>query len=448
MVSAATKRKKKQRGNQVAAAVEEGRFQASAERKALGTEVNAKVPNASLFVEDRGKIEQPQLEQIVQAQASEQRRASRRARRAGAPVRKSEAAIAQNADSMDVCYTGQKKKREKGYVEKNILNRHKFDRPEGHVGNRSEKIREQKKYTDGKEDVWNSEISKQVSGEICENRRKLTQKMHVEQRRAEHVIKPDNGLSINPAHTDHQDKLGEALAKIVEDEDEEKWTEKKLAYDEKLVEGSDGEEIADTGMKVDSSDDEINDELEEEELQMVTGVPERKTRSQRHKEARVKVMQANIMRKKKEEKRKRDYEQIDDVKDDATQEADRLYGIAKKRRLEEVPELPKSADVPVLDKIAGQRVRSEKSAEPIVLSTELGDGIRDVKMPAANAMLRDRFISFERRGLIEPPKVLPKEIWRMDQAKRQEALKDRRKRKGRGSRSNLTFWKNGKKVIQ
>lgn len=445
MVSAGTKRKRKERENRIAAAVEEGRAKAAAERRALGTVVTPDVPDKSLFVEDRSGKSKDDLQQEFYQQAAEQRRAAKRARRNAPKVRKSESAIVRA--EMGSISVPKHKKKTHATVDLEILAKRKFDKPRGHVGNVSEVIRQSKVFTNGEEDVWASETAKSVSEEIGLNRRRLTQKMNKRHRQAQPVIHPAGGLSMNPTYADHQDKLGEELARIVDHDDYNAFIEEKLKFDPALLKESTEGEIGDTGMKGDDSDA-PDDDSDDEPPFAKAATGERKTQSQRNKEARKREMVANLAKKRAETKLEEDLDNIEVVAEEARQAAEKLSGEEKIRRRREITPLPRPVDRPIHKKLSGQKVQNENANVPIPLSSELSESMRSVKMPVANPLLRDRFLSFERRGIIEPPKVLPKELWRMEQAKRQELLKDRRKRKGRGSRSNLTFWKNGKSAVK
>eukprot|EP00177_Eucheuma_denticulatum_P003085 GFKZ01005565.1.p1 GENE.GFKZ01005565.1~~GFKZ01005565.1.p1 ORF type:complete len:443 (+),score=100.30 GFKZ01005565.1:100-1428(+) len=442
MVSAATKRKRRDRRNRAAEAVEDARVKAAAERDVLGISITPSAPDSALFTIDRKGLSKTEVRQELYQQAAEQRRAAKRARRSQPKERKSER-VGMEIDGR-VTKVGRKKR---GGVDLEILKKRNFDKPVGHVGNRSEGMRKEREYKDGREDVWMGEMSRVVEGEIGKNRRKIVHKMNEKQRAAVSVLTPKGGLSINPTHEDHQDKLGEALAKIVTKDDVDQWDDDMMRYDPKLLEESREGEVADTGMKVDVNDSDLDDQADQE-VPIVNVVPERKTRAQRNKEARKREMASNIAKKRRLGKQAKDFENILLVAEEAKRQAEKLSGEKKIRRREANKHRPRKLTGPVLKKIAGQQVRHEGVVEPVTLSTELSVSMRDIKMPKANPMLKDRFLSFERRGLIEPPSVLPKEVWRMEQEKRQEMLKDRRKRKGRGSRSNLTFWKNGKRVIQ
>lgn len=447
MVSAGTKRKRKERGNRVAAAIEDGRIRGARERKTLGKVISASVPDTELFVEDRRGKNKAEVQQELLAHAAEDRRAAKRSRRAAPKVRKSEGALGKSVPIATTSgLAGRKKKKGLGSVEVEILAKRKFDKPRGHVGNRSEVIRQQKLHKDGMEDVWNGEMSRKVADEISQNRRRLEGKMNVIHRSAPSVIHPAQGMSINPTHGDHQDKLGEALADIVRKDDDDEWTAAKMKFDPALLAESTEGEVLGTGMRV-ISDAPDDSESSDDEDSIIRTVPQRKTRSQRHKEARKRVMTSNIAKKKASARRVAELQNVDEIAQEAKKLADKLSGEEKLRQLRENPPPEKKAHEPILAKLAGQKVRNETVVEPVTLSAELSESMRSVKMPIANPLLRDRFVSFERRGLIAPPKVLPKEIWRMEQAKRQDERKDKRKRKGRGSRSNMTFWRNGKKAI-
>lgn len=450
MVSAGTKRKRRERGNRVAIQVEDGKRQSDAERKALGTKITPEAPDDAIFFEDRIAESKGAIKQLIQQQAAEQRRAAKRARRSAPKARRSEAACQMNVDTPIGAgkVPGKKKKKGIASVDMEILAKRNFDKPEGHVGNKSGAIRQRKVHSNGTEDVWMSEISEKVKGEIGLNRRRLTEKMNTSHRQAQSVMRPSSGLSVNPTHTAHQDKLGEALAKIIAADDDMKWDEKKMSFDPALLQESTEGEIGDTGMKGDDTMDDSEVESDTEPVLFSAGVAERKTRAQRNKEARKRVMAANIARKKADAKRLVDFDNLDVISKEAKAEAEKLDGTAKEKWREAHPRRRKNPAAPVNRKIAGQRVRNERAGEPVVLSSELSESMRSIKMPVANPVLRDRFLSFERRGMIVPQKVIPKEIWRINQAEEQDRQRDKRKRKGRGSRSNLTFWKNGKKVIQ
>lgn len=449
MVSAGTKRKRRAKENRIAEAVEDGRHKTAAERKALGTKITRDVPDSSIFFEDRKSTSKAALREQFQHQAVEQRRASKKARRNAPKVRRSEAAtLTANNTPKQGTLPGKKKKKGLATVDMEILSKRNFDKPEGHVGNISSVIRQGKSFTDGNEDVWMSETSKKVSKEIGSKRLHLTEKMNSAHRKAPSIIHPGVGLSVNPTHADHQDKLGEELAKIVQKDDAKAWDKKMMSFDPALLLESPDGEIADTGMKCDDNSNDYGEDDTEEPQAFHRAVSERKTRSMRHKEARKREMASNIAKKRTQARRVKDYENIQLVKIAAQEEADKINGVTKLRLLNENPPEAPAVDATVVSTIGGQKVRNEAAVQPVSLSNELSNSMRGVKMPVANPLLRDRFLSFERRGLIAPPKVLPKEIWRMEQEKQAELRRDRRKRKGRGSRSNLTFWKNGKRVIQ
>lgn len=447
MVSTATKRRRRERGNRVAAAIEDARIETLAERTTLGTTITPDVPDAKLFTLDRKGSSKTDVQQELNKQAAEQRRGSKRSRRGNQKVRRSEAALMRADAGVTKMKMGRKKK-EVGNVDTKILEKRKFDKPKGHVGNVSERILLSKIHKDGKDDVWMGEMSRAVAQETGLNRKRLTEKMNAAHRKAASVIHPGSGLSINPIHEEHQDKLGEALAKILKKDDEDLWDREKMKYDPALLEESTEGEVGDTGMKVDANNENDQESEEEREFLAQKLVPERKTRARRNKEARKREMVGNIAKKRTHARRAKDFENIELIAEETRRLAEKISGEAKQRRLERKPAPYKRIDQPVLKKIAGQKVRNETDFEPVALSSELSETMRNVKVSAAHPMLRDRFLSFERRGLIEPPEVLPKEMWRMEQAKRQDLLRDKRKRKGRGSASNLTFWRNGKRAIK
>eukprot|EP00178_Gracilaria_changii_P025445 TRINITY_DN78382_c0_g1_i1.p1 TRINITY_DN78382_c0_g1~~TRINITY_DN78382_c0_g1_i1.p1 ORF type:complete len:495 (-),score=104.26 TRINITY_DN78382_c0_g1_i1:1217-2599(-) len=459
MAKTGTKRKRKQRESRTAAEVEHAKRIAATEQKLLGTRVTKETASESIFKIDRKGESKEALNEQFRGQALVQRRATKRARREAPRPRKSESGVRMpEAEAKDITFVGRKKKVGVGLVEKQILARRKFDKPEGHIGNRSAVVREMLQKKGEKEDVWESSDgvdAQEVESDVFEKkgiavrRRRLEEKMHSQHRSAARIIQPDSGMSVNPTHCDHQDMLGEALASIVQKDDEKRWDEKKMSYDPALLLESTEGEVADTGMKIDnnSSDSELESEAGNDEVFMSQGAPERKTRAQRNKESRKRVMAANIARKRADAKQARDFENLAQLTQQAQEEADKVNGVVKQRRLQDNAALPAEVDAPVLHRIGGERVRSEKVCNPVTLSTELSESMRKVKMPKANALARDRFLSFERRGFIAPPRALSKEVRRMARDKLREERKERRRRKGRGSASNLTFWRNGKRAV-
>ncbi|KAI0560787.1 Ribosome biogenesis protein Nop53/GLTSCR2 [Gracilaria domingensis] len=457
MARTGTKRKRKEREGRTAAEVEQGKRQSATEQKLLGTSVTKDVADESIFTIDRKGESKDALDKQFRGQALHQRRAAKRARRQAPKERKSEAGVRPlQTGEEKVKFVGKKKKVGVGLVEKQIMAKRKFDKPEGHVGNRSAVVREMLQKKGEKADVWSTaqEAEDQDAGTelfeqkgIAQRRKVLEEKVHSVHRAAQPIIHPDSGLSVNPSHSDHQDALGEAVASIVRKDDDKRWDEKKMSYDPAILLESTEGEVADTGMKLDDNMSESDSESEPDAVATKQGAPERKTRAQRNKESRKRVMAANIARKKADSKQARDIENIVSLTSQAEEEADKLNGITKQRMLEENPPLPAETDAPVLRRIAGETVRNEKVCNPVALSTELSESMRNVKMPKANALVRDRFLSFERRGFIAPPKVLPKEMRRMARDKLREERKERRRRKGRGSASDLTFWRNGKRAV-
>lgn len=441
----------------MAGQVEDGKRAVANEKKLLGTAITKDTADHSLFTIDRQGKSKDSLSKQFNGQALQQRRAAKRARRYAPKERKSEAAIrAVDTSTSNALITEKKRKEKVPCVDQRILAKRKFDKPEGHIGNRSAVVRAMLQNKGKKDDLWETKAGtheQDDQGFLSENkavankRRKVEEAVHAVHRSAPRIVHPDSGLSINPTHSDHQDVLGEVLAEIVRKDDDERWHEKKMSYDPALLEESTEGVIADIGMKVDNQSEHSEDESDDEVLLKHQGAPERKTRAQRNKEARKRVMAANIAKKKAALKQNEDFENIDEIKRTVETEADKINGIAKERRLAETPKQDLGRNAPVLTKVAGVKVRGEKAGIPVTLSTELSESMRKVKMPTSNALARDRFLSFERRGFIVPPKVLPKEIRRMARDKLREERKDRRRRKGRGAASDLTFWKRGKKAV-
>lgn len=454
MVSAATRRKKRERENRVAKHIEDGRRLAAAEEKIIGTKLGPKVPNAVLFQVDRKGLGDSDGTKTSVFKSRQERLDAKRAARAKPRPRKSElAAEAPNGMDVDTEIArpahGKKKKREAGLVDDQILRKHFLNKENAESRKADEKLGKASGI-DEYGDVWESELVEQVQSQITDRRRYLIKKVSRRLRRAPAVLFPDAGVSVNPSYGHHQDKLGEAVAAIVSEKDRMKWDEKLLSYDPAiLTEGREGE-FGDTGMKTDvgvTTGQEENEKsavasTEDESTHTLNNsVPERKTRRERNKEKRKREMESNIRKKRRESRQALDISQLETIVDEAREEADKINGVTKRKLRRQHVRVPLRPNRPVRKRIAGRRVRTEASSEPVALSEELSENFRSVQLPITNPVIQERFLSFERRGMVEPPKVVATDLWRMEQEKRRLENKDPRKRKGKHSTSNISYWK-------
>lgn len=447
MVSAATRRKRLERQNRLASAIEQSYHDAEVEQKTLGTVLSSKVPNVTLFKEDRKGETKQALEQKFAQNARRQRLADKRARRAAPKIRRSEIGAEPQTPMESVSYVRSKKK-VIAPVEKAILKKRTFDQPRGHIGNRSVLILAAKRHVPGKEDMWTSSTAKEVEVATSKSRIEFAHKASRKQRRAHAVVYPDAGHSFNPSFEHHQDNLGEAVAKIVSEEDREQWIEQKLSFDPALLNESTKDIDAITGMKVDQPGDENGSKEadvsgDNHDNVIKKPIPERKTRAERNKEARKRSLALQIRKKRAEERRAADFKNFDKILEDATEESDKLNGITKKRlKRQHVPVPNRKRNRPVISRIAGQRVRNETASMPVALSTEISGSLRNFKVPNSNPLLTDRILSFERRGMVEPPNVLPMELRSMELERRQDERRD--KTNGEGNTANLALHIGGK----
>lgn len=442
MVSAATRRKKRERGNRVANDIEDGRRFSAAEKKLIGTSLGPKVPNSVLFQVDRKGHEKVDLKTSSVFKSREGRLEAKRAARANPRPRKSEFAAEAPGDmdvdaEISVPTHGKKKKRDTGLVDDQILRKRflKGSKEDKETGDNSGKPLN----SDGEDDVWTSKLAEQVQSQISDRRRRLVKKASRRLRRAPAVIYPDAGISVNPAYEHHQDKLGEAVAAVISEQDNDRWNDQMLSYDPAILEESRAGEFGDTGMKTADIED-----LPDEDDDLITTknpVPERKTRKERNKEKRKRELASNIRKKRRDARQTADILNLDAIAVEAQAEADKLNGVTKKRLRRQHVHVVRRPTRPVRKRIAGRRVRTEAVAEPFALSEELSENMRSVQLPMNNPMLQERLLSFERRGMVEPPKVISTEIWRMEQERRRKENTDTRKRKGKHSKSDISYWK-------
>lgn len=446
MVSAAVKRKRRERQNRTASAIEQSRHNAEVEQETLGAVISSTVPNAALFQEDRKGVTKKALEQKYTQDARRQRLEAKRAWRAGPKTRRSEIGAESSEPMKGISFDGGKKKRI-APVERAILKKRTFDRPKGHVGNRMALLQAAKRHAPRNEDMWTDNTAKEVEMVRAKSRTAFVRRSTRKQRRAHAVLYPDAGLSVNPSYEHHQDHLGEALARIVAEEDDERLIKQQLSFDRSLLhESTEGIDTI-TGMKIDQPGDkdktknaDVGSDNDDDVVNKP--IPERKTRTERNKETRKRSLASQIRKKRADERRAVEFKNFDKILEDAIEESDKINGITKKRLKRQHVSVPnRKHNRPVIRKIAGQRVRNEVAALPTALSTEISGSLRSFKVPDASALLNDRVLSFERRGMVEPPSVLPIELRSMELRRRQNENRDRTKRRGKHSKSNITYWK-------
>ncbi len=425
-------RRRHAKENATANAVLDGAAKAAAQERVLGTQVTASVPNESLFVVDRSRISKAEVQSEIRAQAKAEDRERRRSRPNRAELTLTNAT---RLAPVPVNVPGRKKKRGVAGVALSLIEKRSF------------KSRKPAPKAPGfRMDVWATDLAATVASEKSGERRRIERKMNAAVRAAKPVLKPSDGLSVNPAFEAHQDTLGEAVAGILDEQLDKELAKKKMSFDRRIVEVCAEEErkAAEEEEKEDVMEDGVEEEREEEEVLPRT-VPQRKSRTMRNREKRRKASDYRRDLKIARHRMRYDLEHLESIAEEAIREADKLNGETKRRMLEANPPVAPGEEEPLHKEIAKEKVRTEAQSVPVPLSEDLSTNMRTVKMPQSNSVLRDRFLSFERRGIVEPTGVLKKEKKQAEQEKRAHELRDRPRKNKRGSRSKISYWRQGGK---
>lgn len=430
------KQRRKQREREIADAIVDRRVTKSAQERTLGTAVDSQVPDSSLFVLDRTKLSRKQIvaeERLTNAILRKQRR--------GAPkVRRSERSAVAGGGSVPmtaVSCPGKKAKRGVASVDMNIIQRRDFP-----MKGVEKTIK--KRAGPAKMDLWEARDGTESKSKT---RKAVEVKMNLAVKTSTQVLVPGDGMSINPTLEAHQDALGEAVAEDVARKDRERWISESLRFDPAVLREPDIQ-VAD-----DQSDSDSNGGEEEgRSADPVARVfPERKTRRERNKDSRRRQAEAVRARKLARVQQLMQIDHLEQIQEEAALEARRLEGVdaaERKKANEEARKLDANLEAaPVHAALGGCAVPSEKMVDSaaVPLSSDLAENLRQVRMPGENPLLKERFLSTQRRGLIEPPDVIKKEKKQAKKDKRRAELKDPLIRKGRGAASKLTYWRKPRK---
>lgn len=405
---------------------------------ALGVVVNSETPNDDLFVEDRKKPSREQLQEEERAKLAAERRQRRRLPK----PRKSEHGVSgcTTIKPLPVSCPGKKLRKDISHVDKGIIaKRHNIMAESKNSG--------AKKVNDAASsqcDLWASELARKVDGSKSKVRRNIEAKLNKSVRKTTHVLLPGDGTSINPLHEAHQDALGEAVADEISRHDEQQWTEDALAVDPTVLQSADMQ-VAD-----DQSDEE--DLVAKKPRRLAPSrMPERKTRRDRNRASRRRACEARRLQKLSHRRISREIDRIEEVDAAAKAAVRKLEGktaAARKKRKNKARArdgIAASAAMPLHRSLAGIRVPSEKDEKLVALSDDLAEQMRSVAMPSVNPLVRERFLAVQRRGLIEPPRAITTELVQARRERLREEMRDKLIRKGRGSRSNLTYWRKPRK---
>eukprot|EP00173_Palmaria_palmata_P002444 Plantae.Rhodophyta-Palmaria_palmata.ctg2580.p1 GENE.Plantae.Rhodophyta-Palmaria_palmata.ctg2580~~Plantae.Rhodophyta-Palmaria_palmata.ctg2580.p1 ORF type:complete len:304 (+),score=92.09 Plantae.Rhodophyta-Palmaria_palmata.ctg2580:81-914(+) len=266
------------------------------------------------------------------------------------------------------------------------------------------------------------------------------------------VLRPDDGLSVNPMLEAHQDALGEAVGEEIARRDEARWDEERMKFDPKV--------LLDKPLHVaqDGSEDEVEDgsavngDNAVEQGSRKFG-KERLTRRDKSKASRKRSFEALRVRRATAAKIAEQLEDLEKVDAEAAKESEHRDGAdaeaEKKMQLAaiEADGEDAAAAKPLHKSLGGVQVPTERDLNKtaVPLSGDLSTELRSVGMSRVNPLVRDRFLAFQRRGLIEPPKVIMKERKQAVKDRIREEQRDKMVRKGRGSRSNMTYWRKTRK---
>lgn len=408
---------------------------------------------APLFVVDRTRATK---EAIAGQNAKDARAEKRRMRRGIVKVRKSEyAATAEGDDGKREragAVAGKKKKKfAVAGVDMELLEKRTFV---GKDERERRKIEAEEKKRIA-EDVWESGLVDEMDAAKSKERKNVEGKLNRPVQGTAALLRPDDGESVNPMLDAHQDALGEAVGMEIARVDKIKWEQKRLKFDPKV--------LLDKPLHVaeDFSDDEDEDAGHEAAADRMTDGDaevvvrklgqERLTRRDKNRASRRRSHEAVRVRKATHAKIAEQIGDLEKLSAEADVELRKLQGenAKAKHAIDEAAAMADGEDAvaarPTYKALGGVRVPTEKDLKAVPLSDDLSKNLRSVGMATTNPLVRDRFVAYQRRGIIEPPLVVMKERKQARKDKIREEQRDRMIRKGRGSRSNMTYWRKPRK---
>lgn len=251
------------------------------------------------------------------------------------------------------------------------------------------------------------------------------------------VLVPGGGDSINPRFVEHAE-LVERVGREKEVrkrrgkrlKEEVRWrVEPKDEMDGMMVVEGGGDKEESLDGEGDDNDD-ANDSFEK----VVTR--ERKTRTQRNKERRKQKRKVGQLMKQREKRRNAKYKCLKEVLTQIDEQETK-----RQERKEKSREKQHGDSAPIFSTLAGAKVPSEADKKSATNVKDLGFTLRETAPSKKNALLKERFLSFQRRGLIIPSLASRKEA---GESKRRrlgqiERPRKRRVKPRRGSRSGFVF---------
>lgn len=405
-------RRRHAREDAIATAILDAKAAAGEQERALGMVVDT-APNEALFTIDRARIDKKAMEQDMRAKQKEASKAK------SSVVFRGETPAENTTKVKPVVANipGQKKAPPHGTLEKRLLERKTF-----------KKRKQPARTAMFTRDLWTESAPK------SEGRQRVEKACNKAVRAAKVVLTPNDGDSVNPAFEAHQDALGEAVAGILQKTAEKEEARRQMAVDfSKLPAEKDDE--GDVTMDADA------EEKEDEEQELVKKTrPERKSRVERNRERRRKHEVSNRERKIAKKRHNEDYKRIDQIAQIAAEEADKLN-----REKVNDNDNDNDADAPLMRNVAKERVRTERNVAAVPLSEDLDSQLRNVAMSSSCTALTERYFSLERRGMVEPPSVRRREARQAENERRAALLRDKPRKNRRGSRSKISYWRQGGK---
>jgi nucleolar protein 53 len=201
------------------------------------------------------------------------------------------------------------------------------------------------------------------------------------------------GASYRPVYEDHQELLAEAVAEVIKQREEEKRVNNILKSKQKYRKTEiwvDGER--DVPEEEEEKEIEAEKEEEEDKNQLAQPFVERKSRAERNKEMRKKEMKKIQIRREELEKQRKDFEELPNILEDIHEQEE-----ARKERGKYKAKIKENADYKT-KKLGPIPFVADPTA--VVLTADLPSKLRQVQ-PKVD-LLRDRYLSLQKRNIIEP----------------------------------------------
>eukprot|EP00029_Vermamoeba_vermiformis_P008058 TRINITY_DN3665_c0_g1_i1.p1 TRINITY_DN3665_c0_g1~~TRINITY_DN3665_c0_g1_i1.p1 ORF type:complete len:420 (-),score=154.32 TRINITY_DN3665_c0_g1_i1:44-1303(-) len=198
------------------------------------------------------------------------------------------------------------------------------------------------------------------------------------------------GASYRPVYEDHQELLAEAVAEVIKQREEEKRVNNILKSKQKYRKSEiwvDGERDV-----VEEEEVEEAEKEEEDEEHIAQPFVERKSRAERNKEMRKKEMKKIQIRREELEKQRKEFEELPQILEEFKEQDE-----TRKERQKYKARIKANAEYKT-KKLGPIAFAADPTA--VVLTEELPSKLRQVQ-PKVD-LLRDRYLSLQKRNIIEP----------------------------------------------